>query len=135
MQPTPEMMAPVQALARFMATCEMAVLDDLFAPNEVVIVENFAPFLFAGVCAVSRWADMFQRHVIVDELTDLEHSFGQAQDFAVEGATAYFVLPTTWTGKIHGRPFSEDGGWVFVLEQADGRWRIRSYAWAVTAKR
>ena len=51
------------------------------------------------------------------------------------GALAYFVLPTTWTGKTHGQPFSEDGGWAFVLARDQDRWRIRSYAWAVTAKR
>ena len=26
-------------------------------------------------------------------------------------------------------------GWAFVLDEDKGRWRIRSYAWAVTAKR
>ena len=133
MQPTDDMMAPVQDLARSMAKGDGSGLDEVFVEDGAVILENFAPFLFVGICAVSRWSDMFQRHVIVDELSELQWRFGEAQDFAQEDDVAYFVLPTTWTGKSHGRPFSEDGGWAFVLEEAGGRWRIRSYAWAVTS--
>ena len=135
MQPTEQMLAPVQALARFIATGEQAGLADAFAAEEVVIVENFAPFLFQGPDALARWRQGFGAHVETDALTGLEWRFGEAQDFALEGGTAYFVLPTTWVGMTHGRPFSEDGGWAFVLDHDQGRWRIRSYAWAVTAKR
>jgi hypothetical protein len=129
------MMEPIEALARFMAGGEDVGLKDAFAAEGVVIVENFAPFVFEGRRAFERWRDGFLLHVEAGELSGLEHRFGEAQDFAQDGATVYFVLPTTWTGKSHGRPFSEDGGWAFVLEQAEGRWCIRSYAWAVIAKR
>ncbi len=135
MQPTREMTAPIQTLARFIATGEEAGLADAFAAEGVVVVENFAPFLFEGPDAFARWREGFWEHVDRDGLSELVWRFGEAQDFADEGGTAYFVLPTTWTGRSHGRAFSEDGGWAFVLEQGQGRWRIRSYAWAVTAKR
>ncbi len=129
------MLAPIEALARFMASGDETVLADVFATGGVVIVENFAPFLFEGQDAVERWRRGFLRHVSDDGLAELRHAFGPAQDFAQEGDLAYFVLPTTWTGRTHGRAFSEDGGWAFVLQQTAGRWRIKSYAWAVTAKR
>jgi hypothetical protein len=130
-----DFMAPVETVVRFMAAGDGTGLEDAFAFSGVVIVENFAPFVFEGPGAFERWRDGFQMHRIADGLTDLQWRFGEAQDFAQDGVSAYFVLPTTWTGKSHGRPFSEDGGWAFVLEQAQDRWRIRSYAWAVTAKR
>ena len=129
------MLEPVQTLARFIATGDARGLDNAFAAAGVVITENFAPFLFEGRAALARWRAGFEMHRVADELTDLQWRFGEAQDFALDGETAYFVLPTTWTGRTHGRPFSEDGGWAFVLEQAEGRWRVKSYAWAVTAKR
>ena len=135
MQPTDEMMAPIQALARFVASGDATGLEQAFASSGVVIVENFSPFVFEGPDAFDRWLQGFLRHIDVDALSGLRHSFGPAQDFVHEGRTAYFVLPTTWTGKTHGRELSEDGGWAFVLDEDAGRWRIRSYAWAVTAKR
>ena len=135
MQPTNEMITPVEGLARFMATGEVAGLMDAFVAEGLVIIENFATFLFEGPGAFARWRDGFRLHTEAGGLTNLQHRFGEAQDFALADGTAYFVLPTTWTGKSHGRAFSEDGGWAFVLIHDQGRWRIRSYAWAVTAKR
>lgn len=135
MQPTEDMLAPIRILARFIATAEEAGLPDAFAAQDVVVVENFAPFVFAGPRAFAHWREGFRGHVDRDGLAELQWRFGEAQDFAREGAAVYFVLPTTWTGRTHGRAFSEDGGWAFVLDEDKGRWRIRSYAWAVTAKR
>ena len=135
MQPTEDMLAPIRILARFIATAEEAGLQDAFAAEDVVVVENFAPFVFAGPDAFARWREGFRSHVDRDGLSELQWRFGEAQDFAHEGETVYFVLPTTWTGRTHGRAFSEHGGWAFVLDEDLGRWRIRSYAWAVTAKR
>ncbi len=135
MRPTEEMMSPVEALARFMATGEALSLEDAFTCQGVVVVENFAPFVFTGPDAVARWREGFNEHVDRDALSELVWRFGEAQDFTRDDGQAYFVLPTTWTGRSHGRAFSEDGGWAFVLEADGDRWRIRSYAWAVTAKR
>ena len=132
--PSEQMLCAAQTLARFMATGDGSGLKDLFAAEGVVIVENFAPFVFAGPDAFERWREGFVEHVDRDGLEDLAWRFGEAQDFALAGELAYFVLPTTWTGRSHGLPFSEDGGWAFVLEADGPRWRIRSYAWAVTAK-
>jgi hypothetical protein len=134
MQPTGEMMTPVLALARFMATGDDGGLAGAFASEGMVVVENFAPFLFDGPGAFDRWRRGFGRHAEAGGLSELRWRFGPAQDFALEDGGAYFVLPTTWTGKTHGRAFSEEGGWAFVLAQDGGRWRIRGYAWAVTSK-
>ncbi len=135
MQPTREMMAPIEALARSMAGGDETGLRDHFTAEGMVVVENFTPFLFEGPDAFGRWREGFHSHRQADALSELQWRFGEAQDFARDGDVAYFVLPTTWTGKTHGRRFSEDGGWAFVLAEESGRWRIRSYAWAVTAKR
>ena len=135
MQPTEEMLIPVQALARFIASGDEMGLPEAFAIRDVVIVENFAPFVFTGPNAFALWRKGIRLHVDRDGLSELACRFGEALDFAHEGGAVYFVLPTTWTGRTHGRAFSEDGGWAFVLDEEQGRWRIRSYAWAVTAKR
>jgi hypothetical protein len=66
-------------------------------------------------------------------LRDTVHSFGAAQDFAGAGNLVYFSLPTHWTGLSRGVRFAEDGGWAFVLVSEAGAWRVRHYAWAVTA--
>ena len=129
-KPDDAMMVPVRAVAAFMATLDDTHLADCFA-IDVVIVENFAPYVFRGADAVGRWRAGFREHAAT--LTGLVVTFGAAQDFSADGDTAYFVLPTTWTGRTRGRPFEEKGGWAFVLERNGARWRVACYAWAVTA--
>ena|ERR1700761_1824721 len=129
MTPDEAMMASVRAVAEFMATLDDARLADIFA-DDVVIVENFAPYVFRGDDAIARWRSGFHEHA--ETLDGLTVTFGAAQDFSSDGETAYFVLPTTWKGRSNGWPFEEDGGWAFVLKKQAGRWKIAAYAWAVT---
>ena len=132
MTPDDAMLLPVRAVAGFMATLDDSLVADCFA-GDVVIVENFAPYVFRGDDAVARWRAGFRDHAAT--LDGLVVAFGAAQDFSSDGRTAYFVLPTTWRGRAGGEPFEEEGGWAFVLKKQDNRWRIACYAWAVTGMR
>jgi hypothetical protein len=133
--PDASMREVAERVARFIATLDDAALDGTFAERDVTIIENFAPYRFDGVDAVANWAAGMRAHRT--DTTDLQWTFGPAQDFSRSGERVFFALPTTWTGKFRGTPFTETGGWAFVLVQrtgADGRsaWRVQSYGWAVT---
>lgn len=130
MGPDAAMLAPAEALARFIATGDDDALAGLFADGPVTIVENFAPFVFDGQDAVARWTEAMRAHAA--PLSGLVPAFGPPQDFAQAGGRTYFALPTTWRGAAAGRRFEETGGWSFVLEEIDGAWRVRAYAWSVT---
>jgi hypothetical protein len=125
------MMEAVARLVRFMVTCAEADLVGVFADSNVVIVENFAPYVFHGQSAVRNWAAGFRAHAT--NLADLKPSFGTPQDFSSDGERVYFALPTHWTGLSHGRRFAEDGGWSFILVRDGDEWRVQAYGWAVTA--
>jgi hypothetical protein len=129
--PDRSMMAAVERLARFMITREDADLAGVFTDTNVVIIENFAPYIFQGPTAVRDWAAGFRAHAAI--LAQLKPSFGPAHDFSVDGDLAYFSLPTTWTGMSSGRGFSEGGGWAFVIARYGDGWRVQNYGWAVTA--
>lgn len=128
--PEPEMLAAAARIARFMETLDDGALEGVFA-DHVTIIENFAPHIFAGDCAVARWAAGFRAHAA--GISNLKHAFGAPQDYAVQDDLAFFTLPTTWTGTSHGAKFSEQGGWAFVFVRQNNRWRIQGYGWAVTA--
>ncbi len=99
----------------------------------VIIVENFAPFVFDGEDVPARWWRGFRTHAAAGKLAHLGASFGAVQEYQRAGDTAFFTLPTRWNGTTGGRRFVEHGGWAFVLVLESGAWRIRSYAWAVTS--
>jgi len=98
--------------------------------GEVVLIENFPPYVFEGSDAVARWAKGFAKHA--KNMEELRHSFGDPQDFHLDGELAFLSLPTTWRGTIGASSFIETGGWAFVLVKHAGGWRVRNYGWAVT---
>lgn len=132
--PDTEMMAPVTALATYMARVEGASLPPVFADTGVVIVEDFAPFVFRGKDAAALWNAGFRHHA--GFLTDLTFTFGPAHDFDRTGDRIFFVLPTTWRGVYRNTSrFEEHGAWSFVLEKSSGQWRIIAYGWGATDRR
>ena len=128
--PDVAMMASPEALARFLETADEGVLKGVFSTGDLVILENFPPHVFTGRRGLDQWRGLMARHVAA--ISNLRHTFGPPQDFVRTGDTAYFSLPTRWTGVRDGKPFDEHGGWSFVLVLDDERWRIRSYGWSVT---
>ena len=128
--PTEDMMAPVKVLARYMAHVDGAVLPPVFADAGLVIVENFAPYIFNGKDAAALWDAGYRKHV--GRLKDLKYDFGSAHDFDRTGDRVYFVLPTTWRGFQPEGGFEEHGAWSFVLQETSGQWRIIAYGWGVT---
>jgi hypothetical protein len=129
-RPDAEIMAPIERIARFMETLDFRLLDDSFAEGEVVLIENFPPYIFEGGDAVARWAKGFAEHA--KNIRELRHSFGDPQDFHRDGEVAFLSLPTTWRGTVGASSFIETGGWAFVLLKQPRSWRVRSYGWAVT---
>jgi hypothetical protein len=129
MLPDAAMMSGPESIARFIETGDEAALAGVFA-DDVIIIENFSPFVFAGPRSVPLWLEGMRAHR--EGASGLEHSFGGACDYGRAGGMVFFTLPTRWKGLARGRRFHEQGGWAFVLVQDDAAWRVRSDAWAVT---
>jgi len=125
------MMAPVRELVDFMSVLPRGKHAPMFASEGVCIVENFAPFLFCGPGAALAWEAGFRAHSAEEQLSQLAARFDEAHDFAKSGTRVYFSLPTTWSGRTHGRSFEEHGAWAFVLERHREAWQIVGYGWGV----
>jgi hypothetical protein len=128
--PDAAMMVPVTALAQYMAHVQGKTMPSVFAKDGLVILENFAPYIYVGKDAATRWDAGYRRHIA--PVKDLKFNFGTAHDFERTGDRVYFVLPTTWVGWQPGGRFEEHGAWSFVLENSSGQWRILAYGWGAT---
>ncbi len=128
--PDEAMMAPVTALARYMAHVDGAVLPPVFTDDGLVIVENFTPYNFNCKDSAEHWAAGYRKHV--EHLRELKCDFGKAHDFDHNGDRVYFVLPATWRGLQPGSQFEEHGAWAFVLAKWSGQWRIIAYGWGAS---
>ena len=128
-QPDAKMMAAVYRVAQFIETGGVSSSNQILATGHVTIIENFRPYLFSGPKAVKSWSRQMREHLV--GVTALRYNFDRAHDFSRDGDQVFFSLPTTWQGLDHGKPFTEKGGWAFVLTKQDGEWRVRDYGWAV----
>ncbi len=128
-QPDTKMLDAAERVAHFIETGDGKSLPQTFA-DDVTILENFPPYRFHGAGAVKEWSREMRTHLI--GVTALRHTFGRAHDFGRAGDKVYFSLPTIWRGRDHGMPFTEKGGWAFVLTETRGDWRVCAYGWAVT---
>ena len=129
--PDAAMLAPPEALARFLESIDESLLDGLFSEDDVTILENFPPHLFQGQAGLGAWRRLMATHA--GKIEQLRHRFGAAQDYAAIADQVFFTLPTIWTGIRDGASFTEHGGWSFLLVREAGRWRIRAHGWAVTS--
>ena len=68
------MLAAAQRVAAFLETGDADQPGRAFAGAGVVIVENFAPYLFEGPDTVARWASGMRAHLT--GVTALRHAFG-----------------------------------------------------------
>jgi hypothetical protein len=94
------------------------------------IIDEFPAFNWQGAGAVSGWFADFVKDATKSGSTDMHITLGKPEHLSVEGTNAYLVVPTTLTSKHKGKPVSEKGRFVFVLEKASGAWNIANMAWA-----
>jgi hypothetical protein len=129
--PDSSMLAPIERMVRFMETLDHSWLAEVFTTEDVILLDSFAPFVFQGRNGVGIWAHNFAKHV--GGLIGLRHEFGEAQEFSRSGDTVFFSQPIIWKGANNEVPFTETGGLAVVLTKQGADWRIRNFAWAVTA--
>jgi hypothetical protein len=126
------MMRPVEMLAHFMESPQALHVPPVFASADVVIVEDFAPYVFVGPGAVARWESGYRQHFGEGDLSGLFVRLGKSHDFSRDGDRISFTLPAVWSGRSGQQRFVESGAWSFVLLHASGEWRVLAYAWGVT---
>jgi hypothetical protein len=125
------MMAPIRQIARLMETRDMSTLKGAFAAENAVLFDNFFPYLFHGKNAALHWAQGFNEHAKRHYQSEAHIRGGSG--FRSAWRDNLLSMPTIWNGISNGKPFSETGGWVFVLVKHGRGWRVRCYAWAVTS--
>jgi hypothetical protein len=94
------------------------------------IIDEFPIFNWQGADAVGGWFSDFERDAKANGSSDTHIRLGKPEHLSVDGANAFLVIPSTLTSKHRGKPSSEKGRFLFVLEKAAGAWHIADMAWA-----
>ena len=95
------------------------------------ILDGMAPHVWHGLTASQDW----YRDVLIEGehlgAGDYFVELGEAKHVNITGDSAYVVVPTTMTFKVHGKPITQTGAFFTVaLRKLDDGWRIAAWAWA-----
>jgi len=116
----------VEALNR----ADMAVARTCFA-NGAVIVEDIAPFRWAGPDGVSNWLEVVAGVAERRGVDARSMTLGSPTRTEVEGENAYILFPGCLTIRTGGGALSTEGLLTFTLTAGEDRWLINTLAWSV----
>jgi ketosteroid isomerase-like protein len=95
-----------------------------------VIIDEFAPFVWAGKDAPHVWADAFDADAKAQHITDPRMDYAAPIRAESDGKSAYIVLPTVYRIKQNGRSMSAAGTMSFVMTRTAAGWKIASWTYS-----
>lgn len=98
--------------------------------DDTVIVDEFAPFVWRGSDAATRWMGDFGALLKQMSVTEVKVSLGAARYPQVSSDDAYVVMPTTVNMTEKGKLVKETADWTFALSRKNGAWKITALTWA-----
>jgi hypothetical protein len=108
-----------------------ASLAENFAPS-VVLVDDLAPFVFAGSAtdALRAWLTAYSADSDKNQVTDFSMRLLEPRRVVVARDRAYVILPAVYRFKQHNKPAQERGVITATLVRIDSKWLIATWSWA-----
>lgn len=123
---------PIAAVRHYIASFNKGNVKDMAAMCTVPmsILDGMAPHLWHGATASEDW---YRDAMIEGEhlgATEYSVTLAEPKHNNITGDSAYVVVPTTMTFKIHGKQITQTGATLTVaLRKHNDGWRIAAWAW------
>jgi ketosteroid isomerase-like protein len=98
-----------------------------------VIVDEFAPYVWAGNDAPHVWAEDFDADAKAHRITEPRMDYAAPIRAESDGKSAYIVLPTVYRIKQDGHSMSAAGTMTFIMSNTVGGWKIASWTYSAPA--
>lgn len=98
--------------------------------DQASIIDDFAPHVWTGAGACTRWGSDFQNFVKTTGSSDPTVSLGKPWHIEVTADLAYVVAPTTYSFKQQGKPVQQGGVVTMALQKGPAGWQVIGWAWA-----
>ena len=126
--PNPEVTAVVDAAMQAGTTGDVPKLVAQYAPD-CTFTDEFAPFFWSGPGAIQGYFMAGGRMYQETQHQDGKTVFSPPSYVYVSGDRAFVVEKVGGTASVHGKPYSQNGAYAFVLARIDGGWKIISQTW------
>jgi len=99
------------------------------AVADLVIVDEVAPYSWHGAKAFQSWAADLGASDAKRGITDQKVVIGTPTRVEVEGASAYVIVPATYTFTEKGVAMRAASQMTFTLRKGAGGWLIHGWTW------
>ena len=97
---------------------------------DAVIIDEFAPYVWSGSGSAQRWATDYARDAEARGISNGRVDYGKPIQANSDGATAYIVLPTTYSFEQKGKKMAAKGSMTFIMARAGADWKIASWTYS-----
>lgn len=126
----PQIVAPINKFVEAFNKGDAAgAAATMVADDDLVIIDEVAPFAWRGAQALPAWGAALERHDKAAGITDQKVTVGAATRVETEGDTAYVIVPATYTFTQKGVAMHESAQMTVVLKKVAGAWMIHGWTW------
>lgn len=126
---------PVEAARMFLAAFnsgDNAKAAALASSNGLVIVDEFAPYLWTGKSSFPTWIADYDKDAKAQGITNPLVTMDAPLVNTISGDRAYLVCPMTYSYKLKSVAMREPARMAMVLHKEGAVWRFMSWTWTGT---
>lgn len=128
--PDPAVVAPITAFMTAFNKGDVAGAAATHAAvSELVIIDEVPPYAWHGPKALQTWATDLGAADAKRGVTEQKVVIGAPTRVEVEGASAYVIVPATYTFTEKGVAMRAVSQMTFTLKKGAGGWLIHGWTW------
>ncbi len=128
--PADDVAAPVRQFIDGFNSGHVAAAFAAYAPGNISIIDEFAPFRWTGPNAAHAWADDYARNARANGITNgVVHYRAPARVERGMGR-AYVIVPADYRYTQRGRAMAETGQLTAVVVRTGRGWKLGGWAWS-----
>jgi len=125
-----QLMAPIQKfIDSFNKGDAAAAAATHSATDDLVIMDEVAPFVWRGAGAFAAWAGDLDADSQKNGITDQMVTIKPATREVIDGQRAYVIVPAVYSFKQKGVAMSEAAQMTVVLKKGASGWLIHGWTW------
>ena len=128
---TPDAAAPRATIDNFIAAFNSGDATAAKATHEATptIIDEPPPYLWSGREGFDRWVADQHKEALARGRTDEKVTLGKTRRTEMSDASAYVIVPATYSYIEKGVALAEPSQMTFVLKKGRSGWRISAWSW------
>jgi len=127
--PQVELGTPIHRFIDAFDKGDMAGAAAAYAPGDVTIVDEVAPYAWRGPGALQAWAADLSKDAAANGLSEPRVDIGEPIRAEITGVNAYAIVGAVYSFKQAGVAMQEPAHMTYTLRKTTDGWKITGWTW------